>query len=362
MSGLPFTEKATLLITDINEERPLDPRSVICKIIDPKELGQYPLKLCGQKFAGSISPLYRLTVTDEDARGFLFDAYADDIFWLNLQCDKPDREHWCAECGEFCEWFDRMPWYVKKPREKMLWCYDYGENDSDGEYCANDKDTEENAEEAVRRCREAAEHGLAEAQYSLGCAYRDGAGVEQNFEEAVRWYRKAAEQNLAKAQYELGEAYHSGNGVEQSFEDGAGWYRKAAEQGDAWAQNHLGLAYVDGAGVEQNSEEAAKWIRKAAEQGLTEAQGNLGVAYYRGEGVKRNFAEAAKWFQKAVEQGLAKKRKIRFLWRFTIRELEWSRVLKRPQNGIEKPLNRVRWMRGAISESEIEGLWPKTKS
>jgi hypothetical protein len=61
VSGLPFAEKATLLITDISEEKPLDPESLICKIIDPKELAQYPLKLYGQKFAGSISPLYRLT-------------------------------------------------------------------------------------------------------------------------------------------------------------------------------------------------------------------------------------------------------------------------------------------------------------
>jgi hypothetical protein len=57
-------------------------------------------------------------------------ARAKDLFWLNSQCLKPDRERWCAACGEFCEWFDRMPWYVKEPRKMMLWhgLY-YDEND-----------------------------------------------------------------------------------------------------------------------------------------------------------------------------------------------------------------------------------------
>jgi hypothetical protein len=81
MSGLPFTEKATLLITDINEERPLDPRSVICKIIDPKELGQYPLKLYGQKFAGSISPLYRLTMSDYEMHPVMAAQIWYEEFW-----------------------------------------------------------------------------------------------------------------------------------------------------------------------------------------------------------------------------------------------------------------------------------------
>jgi hypothetical protein len=118
MSGLPFTKEATLLITDMNEEKPLDPQSVICKIIDPKEHGQYPLKLYCQKFAGSISPLYRLVIGEINPASL--SERANDIVWLNMQCAKPGRARWCAECGEFCEWFDEMPRYVREPRRAML--------------------------------------------------------------------------------------------------------------------------------------------------------------------------------------------------------------------------------------------------
>ena len=54
--------------------------------------------------------------------------------------------------------------------------------------------------DAVRRSRNDAEQGDAEAQYFIGCCYEYGDGVVKDKAEAVKWYRMAAEQGHAKAQ------------------------------------------------------------------------------------------------------------------------------------------------------------------
>lgn len=54
--------------------------------------------------------------------------------------------------------------------------------------------------DAVRRSRNEAEQGNAEAQYFIGCCYEYGDGVVKDKAEAVKWYRMAAEQGNAKAQ------------------------------------------------------------------------------------------------------------------------------------------------------------------
>ena len=55
-----------------------------------------------------------------------------------------------------------------------------------------------------------AEAGDAEAQFNLGVRYGNGQGVRQDAAEAVRWYRLAADQGIAGAQYELGNMYALG--------------------------------------------------------------------------------------------------------------------------------------------------------
>ena len=65
----------------------------------------------------------------------------------------------------------------------------------------------------IERLREAAEQGVAEAQYSLGAMYDKGDGVPEDDFKAVKWYRKAAEQGLAEAQCDLSGMYILGLGV-----------------------------------------------------------------------------------------------------------------------------------------------------
>lgn len=67
--------------------------------------------------------------------------------------------------------------------------------------------------------------------------------MPQDAAEAVRWYRLAAEQGVVEAQYNLGLMYDNGTGVPQDSAEAARFYRLAAEQGDSNAQNNLGIIY-----------------------------------------------------------------------------------------------------------------------
>jgi TPR repeat protein len=76
------------------------------------------------------------------------------------------------------------------------------------------------------RCR--AEQGDAEAQLSLGIAYRDGSdGPPQNYVKAAKWFHKAAEQKNAMAQFNLGRLYENGHGVPQDYVKAHMWYNVA---------------------------------------------------------------------------------------------------------------------------------------
>lgn len=56
---------------------------------------------------------------------------------------------------------------------------------------------------AYKRAHKAAEWGLAEAQYDLGCCYHLGHGVGKDMTEAAKWWKKAAEQGDERAKQAL---------------------------------------------------------------------------------------------------------------------------------------------------------------
>ncbi len=151
--------------------------------------------------------------------------------------------------------------------------------------------------------REAAETGMSEAQFFVGCCYYEGLDVLTDYEESVEWNGKAAKRGNPWAQNNLGVCYYLGRGVAQDHAEAARWFRKAADQGYATAQYNLGQLYRIGEGVAQDPAEAVRWYRKAAEQGCEDAQWNLGICYKEGEGVAQDPAETVRWYRKAAEQG-----------------------------------------------------------
>lgn len=161
----------------------------------------------------------------------------------------------------------------------------------------------EEADEAasvIAELRLAAEQGHAGSQFTLGYFYEQGtAGVAASAEEARRLYRQAAEQGLAQAQYNMGLMEHNDRA------ERARWCRLAAGQGLAAAQFTYGVACDKGDGVGASEVEAVWWWRKAAFQGYPQACLNLGIAHCKGKGVRQDRAEGAKWIRKAANRGLA---------------------------------------------------------
>ena len=114
--------------------------------------------------------------------------------------------------------------------------------------------------------------GDAEAQYHLGVMYGDGDGVAQDAAEAMKWYRLAADQGVADAQRVLEDMYRKGDGADQDYTETVTWYRLAAEQGDSFAQASLGVHYYRGDGVVEDFVQAYKWSNLATAQGADEAR------------------------------------------------------------------------------------------
>ena len=147
--------------------------------------------------------------------------------------------------------------------------------------------------------------------------YDTGEGVPQDAAEAVRWYRLAAEQGDATAQFNLGNMYRTGRGVPQDAAEAVRWYRRAAFPRPAGvsvppvAQSMLGFMYDTGEGVPQDDTKAVRFYRLAAEQGDATAQFNLGNMYRTGRGVPQDDVLAHMWLNLATAQSTGEERERR---------------------------------------------------
>ena len=154
-----------------------------------------------------------------------------------------------------------------------------------------------------------AQRGQAVAQHILGVWYETGDyGLTENAEEAVRWYRLAAEQGLADAQHNLASMYAGGEGVPRDREVAVGWFLLAADQGHAPSQYRIGLMFAEGQGLPEDDEEAVLWYNLAAEQGFAPAQYRLGIMYKEGAGVQENIFLSYMWYNLSAAQGNSRAR------------------------------------------------------
>ena len=77
------------------------------------------------------------------------------------------------------------------------------------------------AEDSLRKIKQAADQGHANAQYNLGVMYYKGVGVGIDKAKAFEWCQKAAEQGNANAQFNLGV-----NGMQTLRMDGERWLKE----------------------------------------------------------------------------------------------------------------------------------------
>jgi TPR repeat protein len=141
--------------------------------------------------------------------------------------------------------------------------------------------------EKLKKLRESAEAGDAEAQYNLGWICHTGEHPDGRIQVTV----------------EVGIIDYQSKVFVQDFTKALKWLRLSAKQGFAKAQNELGLMYQKGAGVETDLGKAVDWYRLAAKQGLAEAQNNLARMYFSGHGVKRDLVKSYAWARLAANGG-----------------------------------------------------------
>ncbi len=166
----------------------------------------------------------------------------------------------------------------------------------------------EDAVEASKWYRLAAEQGDAISQFYLGFFYGNGLGLEKDSEEASKWYFKAASQGVMEAQYNLATMYQNGVGVIQNYEKAFEWHLKAAEQGMLGSQVNVGIMYENSIGTKKDISKAMEWYLIAAEKNESQAQFNLAVIYHQGSGNNKDvvdFKKALKWYNRAARQGYA---------------------------------------------------------
>lgn len=125
---------------------------------------------------------------------------------------------------------------------------------------------EQNAELAKLWCEKAAKLGLATAWHHLGYML-----LSDDPTSALHSWQQAAEQGLANAQYDLASQYMIGKIVAPNNDTAADWYEAAAFQGHINAQFNLGVLYAN---VHQYAN-ARYWWQQAADQGHEQASLNL---------------------------------------------------------------------------------------
>jgi TPR repeat protein len=84
-------------------------------------------------------------------------------------------------------------------------------------------------ERALKFFQDAAEKGLADAQFYTGLMHAEGQGVVRSYAEAVKWYEKAAAQNQPDALYALAKLYVIGSGVQPDSAKAIELYKRAEE-------------------------------------------------------------------------------------------------------------------------------------
>lgn len=121
--------------------------------------------------------------------------------------------------------------------------------------------------QSIEELLDMANDGIGSAQCLLGFKYLDGDGVDQDATEAMKWFRMAAESGDAHASYTLGRIYYKGEGTPVDYAEALKWFLMAAEKSDANSQFRLSEMYLNGNGVDKDQVAAFAWLSLAIGNG-----------------------------------------------------------------------------------------------
>jgi TPR repeat protein len=165
---------------------------------------------------------------------------------------------------------------------------------------------------AYKWIRQAAQSGLAEAQFIAGEMDLAGEGTPRKAADGIDWFKKAAKLGYGPANARLAAIYRYGEGVPFDLVQSARYYREMAERNDVPSQLILADCYLHGAGVLKSPIDAAVWLRRAALYGSEEARVRLalllldaGKPNYALQRPSRNSREAVTWLQLSADDGYA---------------------------------------------------------
>ncbi len=115
-------------------------------------------------------------------------------------------------------------------------------------------------EAALELYTQAANKGLAEAQFLLGKMYYLGEAGSKDYSSASMWFKRAARQRHAKAEYGLATCYMNGDGLPVNYDQALMYMKASALRGYVPAQRKLADLYSKGVLVEADSVEAKRWL------------------------------------------------------------------------------------------------------
>ncbi|MDQ7057842.1 MAG: tetratricopeptide repeat protein [Ghiorsea sp.] len=203
-----------------------------------------------------------------------------------------------------------------------------GSSDSDMMQLGNFAYQEKRYEDAFKWYENAANQGIAEAQFRLSQMYQKGEGVDKDETAATHWLFKAASQGVAQAEYEYAIALEFGRGIKRAqMKEVAVWYEKAAQHAYPEAMLKVAKLYFSGSGINKDIQQALTWalkaknkhvadadtflksiiqeVKKLANQGDYPAQHMLALMHQRGQAVEKDPKLALVWLRKAASKGHA---------------------------------------------------------
>jgi TPR repeat protein len=117
---------------------------------------------------------------------------------------------------------------------------------------------------ALECLRQAAQAGLAKAQFNLG--WQIAFGPQADLASGKAWLEQAAAQDDPDALYTLARMHLRGQDQAADATAALNLYEKAAVLGDVGAQFNLGFMYANAQGTAQDYAQALHWYRCAAHQ------------------------------------------------------------------------------------------------
>ncbi len=155
----------------------------------------------------------------------------------------------------------------------------------------------EQRDAAVQELTRYADTGDPWAQLYVGRLYRDGGILLPDAELAASYFRDAADRGLASAQYALGKLLLEDEELRDP-EEGLRRLEQAAENGSSYAAYRLGKEYLTGRNTKRDPDRATDRFKQAADAGNRWAQYMLGKLC-----LMENREQARHYFTQAAEQG-----------------------------------------------------------